>query len=284
MKKNELKNYFYVLPGAIIVTVFFILSVIYTLSLSFYAWDGFNERVFVGFSNYIKIFNDSNFWISVGNTLAWVISGMVLNLVFPLVLAILIINSSKAKLFKNIFYFPSTISGTVSALIMAAILSTYGLPQVFALIGKNEWVVDMLAVPYLNTFIMILMGTWQGIGINLLLFISGIRSLDRSPIEAAQVEGAGRVALYSKVILPALSPTIIVVLLMSLVNSFKVFDGIWVMTKGGPYRTSETLALKMYTESFVNNNYGVGSAVAIVLTVVILLVSYLNLKNTFKKD
>jgi multiple sugar transport system permease protein len=68
---------------------------------------------------------------------------------------------------------------------------------------------------------------------------------------------------------------------MSLVNSFKVFDSIWVMTKGGPYRTSETLALTMYQESFINNNFGVGSAVAVVLTVVIVIVSFFNLKNTF---
>ena len=70
------------------------------------------------------------------------------------------------------------------------------------------------------------------------------------------IDGAGGLTLYTKVILPLLRPTIIVVLLMSLVNSFKVFDSIWVMTKGGPYRTSETLALTMYQESFIYNRLG----------------------------
>ena len=79
-------------------------------------------------------------------------------------------------------------------------------------------------------------------------------------------------------------PTIIVVLLMSLVNSFKVFDSIWVMTKGGPYRTSETLALTMYQESFIYNRLGSGAAIAIILTIVILIISYFNIKGTFKED
>jgi ABC-type sugar transport system permease subunit len=69
-----------------------------------------------------------------------------------------------------------------------------------------------------------------------------------------------------------------------LVNSFKVFDIIWIMTKGGPYRSSETLALTMYIESFVRNNYGVGAAVAMLLTFIIMIAAYFNLKNTFKPE
>lgn len=98
------------------------------------------------------------------------------------------------------------------------------------------------------------------------------------------IDGAGGLTLYTKVILPLLRPTIIVVLLMSLVNSFKVFDSIWVMTKGGPYRTSETLALTMYQESFIYNRLGSGTAIAIILTIVILIISYFNIKGTFKED
>ena len=131
---------------------------------------------------------------------------------------------------------------------------------------------------------MILTGVWQGIGLNMILFVSGLKNMDTSPIEAAQIEGASGLKMYTRVILPMLKPTIIVVLLMALVNSFKVFDGIWVMTKGGPYRTSETLALTMYEESFIYNRFGSGAAVAVVLTVVILIVSYFNVKNTFKED
>ncbi|MFQ9395168.1 MAG: carbohydrate ABC transporter permease [Lachnospiraceae bacterium] len=84
-----------------------------------------------------------------------------------------------------------------------------------------------LSIPNVNTFIMIMTGIWQGIGLNMLLFISGLRNMDYTPVEASMIDGAGGLTLYTKVILPLLRPTIIVVLLMSLVNSFKVFDSIW---------------------------------------------------------
>jgi multiple sugar transport system permease protein len=292
MKKNNSlksvllakKDYLYVLPAATLVTVFFITSIIFTIQLSFFSWDGFSDKLFAGLTNYTKLFSDSNFWISVTNTLTWVVLSLVISLILPLLLAMLIVNSAKASLFKNIFYFPSTLSGTVGGLIMVAMLSKYGLPQLFGLMGFDSLVRDWLSVPHVNTLVMIFMGTWQGIGMNMLLFIAGLRNLDKSPIESAQIDGAGKLLLYRKVIFPALKPTTIIVLLMSLVNSFKVFDGIWVMTKGGPYRSSETLALTMYTETFVRSDYGRGAAVAVILTLVIMVVSYFNLKNTFKSN
>ncbi|MBN2859277.1 MAG: sugar ABC transporter permease [Sphaerochaetaceae bacterium] len=278
------RDYLYLLPAVVLVVGFFVTSIGYTVVLSFFSWDGVSEKVFIGVQNYTDIFNDNNFWISVANTVYWVVFSLLLNLVLPLVLAILIVQSVNSPLFKNIFYFPATLSGTVGGLIMVAMLSTYGIPQLFGLVGFEKMVRDWLSVPVVNTFVMIFMQTWRGIGVNLLLFIAGLRHLDRAPIEAAQIEGASRGWLYMKVIFPALSSTTKVVLLMSLVNSFKVFDIIWIMTKGGPYRSSETLALSMYIESFVRNNYGVGASVAILLTCIILIAAYFNLRNTFKSE
>lgn len=283
-KKHYWRDYLYIAPAVLFVGIFFISSIFYTLYLSFFEWDGFSEMTFRGIQNYISLFQDPNFLISVLNTLIWVVCSMVTSVLLPLLFAIMITRSSFLTLFKNVFYFPTALSATVGGMIMATLLSTYGLPQIFAWLGKAEWARDWLAIPYVNTFIMILTGVWQGIGLNMLLFISGLKNMDSSPIEAAMIEGAGGLKMYTKVILPLLKPTIIVVLLMALVNSFKVFDGIWVMTKGGPYRTSETLALTMYEESFIYNHFGSGAAVAIVLTVVILFVSYFNVKNTFKED
>lgn len=283
-KKTYWKDYLYIVPAVLFIGIFFMTSIFYTIHLSFFEWDGFSEMTFVGMNNYKHLFSDSNFLISVMNTLIWVVCSMETSVLLPLIFAILITRSSALTLFKNIFYFPTALSVTVGGMVMATLLSTYGLPQICAWLGKPELVKDWLAIPYVNTFIMILTGVWQGIGLNMLLFISGIRSMDNAPVEAAMIEGAGGINIYTKVILPMLKPTIIVVLLMALVNSFKVFDGIWVMTKGGPYRTSETLALTMYEESFIYNHFGNGAAVAVVLTIVILIVSYFNIRNTFKED
>lgn len=284
-KKNKnLKNYLYLLPSVLLIGAFFISSIFYTFYLSLYESDGFSDPIFVGIKNYMTLFGDSNFRISVMNTILWVVCSLVVSLLVPLLLAILITKSSQVTLFKNIFYFPNAISQTIGGLIIAAMLSTYGIPHVFALLGIKSLATNWLAIPYVNTFIMIGSSMWQGIGLNLILFIVGLNNIDASPVEAAKIEGAGAVSIYTQVILPLLKSTFVVVLLMSLVNSFKVFDSIWVMTKGGPYRSSETLALTMYEESFIRNKLGLGAAVAIVLTIVVLIVSYFNVRNTFKTE
>lgn len=278
------KDYLYIAPAVLFVVIFFVTSIIYAFRLSFFEWDGFSEMVFVGFDNYRKLFGDKNFLTSVMNTIIWVASSLILSMALPLLFAILITKSSLPGFFKNIFYFPSALSATVGGLLMTSILSVYGLPRIMGMLGFQNLVRDWLSIPYVNTFVMILSGVWQGLGLNMLLFISGLNNIDSSPIEAAQIEGAGTFQLYTKVVFPLLKNTIVVVLLMSLVNSFKTFDNIWIMTKGGPYRTSETLALTMYEESFIRNDFGRGAAVAIVLTVVVVFVSYFNIRNSFKED
>ena len=204
-KKYYWRDYLYIVPAVVMIGVFFISSIFYTLHLSFFEWDGFSEKIFVGFQNYINLFQDQNFLISVMNTLIWVVLSMVTSVLVPLVIAIMITRSSAITLFKNVFYFPTAISATVGGMIMATLLSTYGLPQIFAWLGHPELARDWLAIPYVNTFIMILTGVWQGIGLNMLLFISGIKNIDTAPIEAAQIEGASGLKMYTKVILQCLN-------------------------------------------------------------------------------
>lgn len=283
-RKNTWKNYLYLMPAVLFIGIFFITSIVFTIRTSFYEWDGITDMKFVGLENYIELFQDPNFRISVMNTVCWVLGSLVISFFIPLLFAILITKSSWLTGFKNIFYFPTALSATIGGLIMATLLSTYGIPQILGALGFEKLACDWLAIPYVNTFVMIAMNAWQGIGLNMILFISGLKNLPSSPVEAAKIEGANTFQMYFKVIFPLLKSTMVVVLLTSLVNSFKIFDSIWVMTKGGPYRTSETLALTMYIESFVRNHLGTGSAVAVVLTVIILIVSYFNLRNSFKED
>lgn len=282
--KKHWSNYLYLAPAVLLVVIFFFTSIVYTFYLSFFEADGFSTPVFVGLKNYATLFADSNFRTSVVNTILWVVCSLVISVVVPLLLAVFITRSSFASIFKNVFYFPTAISQTIGGIIIASMLSLYGLPQLFGLIGLDGLVSNWLAIPKVNTFIMIASSMWQGVGLNMMLFIVGLNNIDSSPVEAAIIDGAGRARTYTKVVFPLLKNTFVVVFLMSLVNSFKVFDSIWVMTKGGPYRSSETLALTMYEETFIRNKIGLGSAVAVVLTLVVLVVSYFNLRQTFQAD
>lgn len=275
-------DYLYILPAVVLVTAFFISSMVYTTYISFFDWNGISDKVFVGIQNYISLFQDSNFLVSLMNTVIWVAASMVTSLLIPFTLAALITRSSGTKLFRSIFYFPATLSGTVGGLIISALLSTYGLPALLGQLMGNPVRSNWMNTPYFNTFLMICAGVWQGVGLNMLLFIAGIRGMDTSPIESAMIDGAKGLRIYTDVVIPIIKPTIVVVMLMTIVNSFKVFDIIWVTTKGGPYRTSETLAFTMYQESFGHGRYGRGSAVAVVLSCIILVVSYFHIRNSYK--
>lgn len=196
----------------------------------------------------------------------------------------MIVNSRWGAIFKNLFYLPNAVSPTIAALIMVSLLSNYGLPKLLETIGLTGQSEYWLGIPYVNTFVMIGASVWQGIGTNLILLIVGLNNIPSEPIEAARIDGAYGFRLYKNVILPLLKPTLVIVFLMAIINSFKTFDGIWLMTGGGPYRTSETLAVTMYKETFINGSYGYGSAVATILSFIVLIISIFYLKKTFKED
>lgn len=199
-------------------------------------------------------------------------------------MSILIFNSDYSEVFKRVFYLPNAISAVAIGLIMSTLLSTSGIPVIFEILGIDKLATNWLNVPYYNTLVMILSGVWAGIGMNLILFLVALSNMDESPIEAAKIDGATGFNKYWNVIIPMLKPTFIVVILMSVVNSMKTFDSIWVMTQGGPYRTSETIAVMMYKESFVNQNMGEGAAIAIILSVICVIISYIYLNKTMEVD
>ncbi|KAF1300883.1 carbohydrate ABC transporter permease [Enterococcus sp. JM9B] len=286
-KKKNLQKwipYFYILPAAILVTVFFIASAVFTLGLSFTEWNGLSEIKFVGLANYFQLFKDGYFVQSMINTLIWVFAALIIPVLIPLFLAIIISKSRWGTIFKNLFYLPNAVSPTIGALIMTSLLSNYGLPKLLELAGMAQNNSYWLGIPYVNTFVMIGASVWQGIGTNLILLIVGLNNIPAEPIEAAQIDGASGLKLYRNVVLPLLKPTLIIVILMALINSFKTFDSIWLMTGGGPYRTSETLAVTMYKETFINGAYGYGSAVATVLSLIVLFISIFYLRRTFKEE
>ncbi|MGL6119935.1 MAG: carbohydrate ABC transporter permease, partial [Fusobacteriaceae bacterium] len=283
MKKEELRKLKFILPAFIFVLIFAIFPTVTTLIMSFTNYSGMGSFKFIGLENYTRVLMDSNFLISIKNTIIWVIAGLIIPVMIPLVLAIGIFNSSYINVFKKIFYFPNAMSGVVTGLVMMALLSSKGIPAIFHKIGLESLNQNWLAIPYSNTFVMIIVGIWQGIGLNLILFIVALGSIDKQPVEAAKIDGATGFVLYTRIIFPLMRNTFVVVILMSVVNSLKTFDSIWVMTGGGPFRTSETLAVTMYREAFVNNNLSMGSAVAIILSIITLLVSYFFLEGTMKE-
>src|SRR2546426_106750 len=147
----------------------------------------------------------------------------------------------------------------------------------------NLWTDPVFITASLTTFSMIVAAVWQGLGPTIILFLVGLQTIPRDPIEAAQTDGANAWQVFRYVTLPLLRPITVVVVGINLINSFKVFDIIWTMTQGGPYRSSETLAVTMFRDSFVSFEFGYGASVAMVLTVVTFAVAVFYIRAIFQR-
>ena len=282
--EGRLSNYLYILPACLIIGTFFISSAIFTAYISFFEWNGFSAMKFAGLNNYLNFFKDPNLVTSASNTFIWVVLHLVTSILIPLFFAILITNSSFLSYFKYIFYLPSALSSAVGSVIIGNLVGKYGIPKLLGLMGFHNLDFDWLLEPYVNTFVMIGSGIWASLGFNMLLFIIGLRSMPQDPVESALIDGANVFQRYFKVIFPMLNHVFRLVFLHSLVNSFKIFDTIWILTKGGPFRSSETLAISMYVESFLYNRLGQGAAVAMVLSVAIIFLTFFQMKNSISRE
>jgi ABC-type sugar transport system permease subunit len=282
-KKNG-EALIYVLPAALLTSAFFLSSIIYTFMLSFTNYNGLKKAQWVGLSNYKEIFTDPTYLTSLKNTLLWVVLSLIIPVGLGLLLSVILQRVKGQQFFKNIFYMPYAMSLTVVGVIWVFLFSRTGINFVLTHIGLESWTKDwLLTTPY-NTFAMIIASVWQGTGTNMLLFLIGLGSLPKDPFEAASIDGATRFRMFWSITLPLLNPITIVVLGMSLVNSFKIFDIIWVMTMGGPYRSSETLAVTMYRESFMLFHFGQGAAISIMLTIASVGFSWFYLRKTIVRE
>lgn len=267
--------YLYLVPMVAMVGIFLLYPAVETIRVSFTEWDGIHAPVFNGLQNYFRFAADPAFVASFLNTLYWVVGILVLQVGIGLLLAVVVNASLLGGLFKRVIYLPHAISGAAIGVIWYSIyIPGQGmLNSALRFLQLGSLQQNWLTNPPINTFAMIVAGIWQGMGPTMILFLVGLQNLPRDPLEAARVDGAGAVPLFRHIVLPLLRPMTVIVVAISLINSFKVFDIVWVMTQGGPYRSSETLAVTMYRDSFVSSQYGYGASIAVVLTVIVFIVS-----------
>lgn len=278
--RKKLLSASFIAPALILCGVLLYAPFLYTSYLSLTEFNGLGEPEFVGLDKYGELVSDPNILQSMLNTLMWVIGTLVLPVGLGLLIAVLAHGLKGSFWYRLPFLLPYAISGIAVGVIFAFILQTGGaLTQALELFGmpfaNARWLLDWP----LNTFVMIAAATWQGAGVNALLFGVGLQSIPKEPIEAAKVDGATGWTLFKNITWPMLAPMTTVVIGLSIVGSLKTFDIVWGMTQGGPGRVSETLAITMYKASFMLNDYGLGAAVALLLTVVTVSASLLYLRR-----
>jgi multiple sugar transport system permease protein len=178
---------------------------------------------------------------------------------------------------------PYTLSGAAVAVVWSFIVQDGGGANVaLSALGVPGGSTSFLKDAPTNTIAMVIASTWQSLGVNALLFIVGMQSIPRDPVEAAMLDGASGWTLFRRITWPLLRPITVVVVGLAIVASLKTFDIVWVMTQGGPGRSSETLAVTMYKDAFVGQNYGYGAAFAVLLSVVAGVGSILYLRRQLR--
>lgn len=278
---NRHENTFlFLIPAAIFVLLAQLIPVVYTTYLGFTEWNIISPPKWAGLSNYLKVFSTPELLNAIKNTFYWVAGTLIFAVGFPLVIASLLSRLKKGRnIFKIIFFIPSTLSPSIAAIIWRRTLASQhgALESLLALFDVS--IEPILTNPEINTFVMIGIWTWQYFGINLILFMVGLETIPKEPVEAAKIDGLNYRQTFFYIIFPLLRPIFLLVVANAVINSIRMFDIPWVIVQGGPGRASETLAISLYRESFLLTRMGLGSAIAVVISIVSLVGSYRYLVN-----
>ncbi len=268
--------------------VFVVWPLLNTFFYSFTDWNGFNPNFrFVGLRNFAGVVTDRLFTNATLNTLIWTLLAIVLPTLGGLTLALMLdVRVPGANVFKSIFYLPICLAAVVVGqiwiwiyqpdwgLLNATIGVFTGEPPIFA------W----LAEPETALYSVIVAWSWQQVGLAMVIFLAGLTSIPPYLIEAAEIEGATRRQRIRHVVLALLRPATVVAVALSVINSLKAFDILFIMTGGGPFHSSDTLAMFMYSESFKKYRMGYGSSISVVLFLMTLSVIAVYFRQLKKLD
>ncbi len=261
------------------VAVFSVL-VIWPLFSSFYYsftnWNGFSSDYdFVGFTNYSKVVTDKLFLNAALNTVVWMVAAILVPTLLGLGLALLIDSRVPGgTVFKSIFYLPICLSAVVVGQIWVWIYQpNWGLLNtVVSAVTGYKLSYAWLAKPDTALGAVIVAWSWQQTGLSMVIYLAGLTSISEDLLEVCEIEGASVWQRIRLVIIPLLTPATVVVIALSVINSLKGFDILYIMTGGGPFHSSDTLAMHMYNESFKKYLMGYGSAISVVLFLIALTI------------
>lgn len=271
--------YTFLLPGLILYVAFVVKPTIETAYLSLHKWDGASANmVFVGIANFLKALSDPVFWLSAYHNVLWTLITLVFSFGVGLILAILLMEKIRLRsLFSVIYFIPVIPSLVVVGIIWGWLYNPrIGLvPKALQALRLGGLVqMGILGDPALVLPAVAIVFSWSFFGFCMVIFVAGLQGIDPVLFDAARVDGASHWQRVWHVTIPALRNTTTLVLLLCLIFSFKVFDLIYIMTRGGPSHSSEVLATYMYNQAFRLNYVGFGAALALVLMGIIFAFSF----------
>ena len=269
--RNQLKlaPVFFLAPAMLLFAVYVLYPIFSSLRISFFEWDGVGEMIWIGFGNYIEMWEDDRVHTAIKNNFIWLICFL---LAPPLSLALGIFlnqNLTELKFIKSLFFFPFVVSPVVVGLIFSWFYNPkYGLLDSFLeFIGLNSLAV--LSNENIVTFGIIIAALWPQIAYCLILYLTGLAGLNKEIVEAAKIDGAKGWSMFWNVILPQLRPATFIAVIVSVLGALRSFDLVAIMTLGGPWGSSTVLAYEMVEQAIFNYRMGYGAALATILFLIL---------------
>ena len=282
MIDRKLIAYIFLAPAILLIGVFVLLPMIGALLISFSEYNMIEPASFVGTAQYQRLFSDPFFWNALFNSLLYLVVVVPVLTFAPIFLAVVVNQRIKGiALFRGIYYLPVVTSLVVTGLMWKWVYEENGvLNFILAKLGLLENPIAWLASPDVSLFAVMVVTIWSGMGFYMVIYLAGLQSISRSLYEAADLQGISKIRQTIFITIPMLRPYIALVAVISSIAAMKVFEEVFVMTKGGPLSQTETLVFFVYQNAFVEFDMGYASAAGIALFAVTFVLSLLNLALT----
>ncbi len=280
--KSGINNYIYILPFALFFTIFLVYPIINNVYTSFFEWDGFSpEKNWIGLANYITMFKNSIFITSIKNNFIFLVLTVFFQGLIGFVLALFLNRKIFGRsVYRSIIFLPIIVAPVVIGYTFGNMLNfTYGtVNEFFRNIGMGFLAVDWIGNPRLSIFTIIFINIWEWTGFSVVLYLAGLQNIPKELYDAAKIDGAGFFHTVTKITFPMLTSTHFSLIILNSIGAIKIFDIVYVMTKGGPAHSSEVLATHIFLENFTLNHTGYSSAVSVVMLVIALIITLFQLR------
>ncbi len=279
-KREERWAWLFIAPPFIGFMLFMAYPIVFALIASTSKWTGINSLWgnIVGLQNYAKIFADAKFWKSMATTIIYMI-GIPIGMILGILIAMGLNRKIPGKRLLTTMYYVPVVSSLVAVSILWAWVFNYdygllnGIYKFLTGAHGPNWLGD----EHMVKISLIIFMVWKGLGGTVILYLAGLQNIPRDYYEAAMIDGANGWKRFTNITLPLLSPVTFYVLITSLIGGFQVFVEVQVMTpSGGPNYSSATVVYYLYEKAFTNGQLGYGSAVAVILAIIIFIITAIN--------
>lgn len=275
-RRKAAMAYLFLLPTMLGIVIFIAGPVLASFVLSLFKWSVLKPPEYIGTVNFARLFTDPRVGISFFNTLKFVLVGITAQITVSLLLAMAIhrkMGTGWRYYFRTVFFLPYLMSGAATAIVLS-----YMLNQDFGAVNYYLGLLGAPRIPWLTSdsvvlYTIVLAYVWQHMGFSLILFIGGLNNIPSEVLDAADVDGATGWQRFWRITLPMLSPILLFAAVVGVIAGLQIFDLPYVMTRGGPGDASRTAVMVLYESAFKNMEVGYGSAIAVVLFCLIMLIT-----------